>query len=59
MIRSRRYLGLALITGFLVANLGEMMFFAFGGMAMLCWPLIAMCMTVSNAHLQQIGGQSV
>lgn len=52
-LRTRRYLGLAMLTGFLVVNLGEMMFFAFGGMAMFCWPLLAMCMTVSNAHLQQ------
>lgn len=54
VIRERRYLGLALFTGYLVVNLGEMMFFAFGGMAMLCWPLVAMSMTVSNAQLQGI-----
>lgn len=53
-ITSRRYLGMAMLIGFLVVNLGEMMFFAFGGMAMFCWPLLAMCMTVSNTRLHSI-----
>jgi hypothetical protein len=53
-MRVRRYLGLTMLTSLVVVNMGEMMFFAFGGMAMLCWPLIAMCMTVSNSHLQEL-----
>jgi len=54
LLRGKRYLGLALFAGLLVVNLGEMMFFSFGGMAMLCWPLIAMSITVSNAQLQPL-----
>jgi hypothetical protein len=49
-MRSRRYLGLAMVTALIVVNMGEMMFFAFGGMAMLCWPLIATGGTAADAQ---------
>lgn len=54
LVRTRRYLSLAMMTGLLVVNLGEMMFFAFGGMATLCWSLIGMSIAGSNAHIQQL-----
>ncbi len=55
LLRSRRYLGLATFIALLVVNLGEMVFFAFGGMATLCWAVVGMALAAGNAHVQALG----
>lgn len=58
LIRTRRYLALALFTGLLVVNLGEMMFFAFGGLGTISWALIGLTMPAAQAHIRLLGSST-
>jgi hypothetical protein len=57
LLRRRQQVGLAMLAAMLVLNLAEMSMFAFGGLGMLTWTLIAYGMILAG-HPQPSGPRS-
>lgn len=50
LVQDENIIGLGLFVGFLIQNMGEMMFFSFGGAGMYCWTMVGAGMAVGYRH---------